>query len=155
MNRLSSGPDLESPARRRSRDAQGFSLMEAIVATVIAVLAAIGLAYTFGVGRGNINRFEVARAADAIAQARMEWLSSLALSDAGSDSLTVAGSYAAPPESLDLNGATVVSERWIVEPAPSTVPSNIRDNLTRVTVEVAWNMGSMPDTARYSRLFAR
>src|SRR2546426_12733052 len=37
---------------------QGFSLIEAVVATVIAALAVVGLAHTFGLGRAFINRFE-------------------------------------------------------------------------------------------------
>ena len=44
----------------------GFSLMEAIVATAIAVIAVLGLAYSFGQGRAMIGRYEISRAAQRI-----------------------------------------------------------------------------------------
>ena len=37
-------------------DQNGFSLIEALTATVIAVFAVLGLAYTFSVGRGQVSR---------------------------------------------------------------------------------------------------
>ena len=49
--------------------------MEVVVATVVAVVAVLALAYTFGTGRGLVNRYEAARVALAAAQRRMESLS--------------------------------------------------------------------------------
>jgi len=42
---------------------RGFSLAEALTGATISVIAVMGLAYSFGVGRGLVNRYEVARAA--------------------------------------------------------------------------------------------
>ena len=64
--------------RRRIADAGrsgvGFSLMEVIVATLIATIAITGLAYTFGLGRSFIDRYELSRAALAAAQGKVEAL---------------------------------------------------------------------------------
>jgi hypothetical protein len=149
-------PHPDDPACRRCTGAQGFSLLEAIAATVIAVLAAIGLAYTFGIGRGNINRLEVARAAEGRAQARMEFLTVLAQTRPGlGDSLTQIGTHPSTAIPFDVAGQVVGSEYWRVEAAPPSIPANIRGNMTLVTVEVAYTLGGLADTSRYSRLFGR
>ena len=46
-----------------SHETRGFSLIEVLVALVIAVIAILGLAHTFGAGRGLINRYDTAREA--------------------------------------------------------------------------------------------
>ncbi len=147
-------PASDNPARRGIRDARGFSLMEAIVATVIAVLAAIGLAYTFGIGRGNINRFEAARLADARAQGRMEFLNVLMESQPASESLLV-GVHPATPVPFYYHGLQVGTEYWRVDAAPDSVPAAVRGQMSLLTVEVAWSLGGLRDTARYSRVFGR
>ena len=48
--------------------------MEALTAATISVIAVLGLAYSFGVGRGMVNRYEVAHAALGEAQAQLEAL---------------------------------------------------------------------------------
>src|SRR6186997_61059 len=58
----------------RIANERGFSLIEVIVATVIAVIAVVGLAHSFGVGRGLIDRHENARDALGLAQQRVEYL---------------------------------------------------------------------------------
>ena len=64
------------PVRRLLvRGERGVGLMEVIVATIVAVVAILALAYTFGTGRGLVNRYEAARVALAAAQRRMEMLS--------------------------------------------------------------------------------
>src|SRR5262245_55276546 len=90
-------------------DEAGFSLIEVMVASVIAILAFIGLAYTFSTGRGFINRFEVRRAAVAAARARLETLAS----DPGSPDLTITP----PPHtaSFVVDGKTLGQEQWTVE----------------------------------------
>ena len=130
---------------------RGFSLIEAIVATLIATIAVIGLAYTFGLGRSFIDRFEVSRAALAAAQARMEAL------------------VAAPPGSLDLttgahnedfavDGLVFGQIHWDVgfrdDPADGLSPgdTNPRD-LKLITVEVSYRQGTAADTLRLSKLF--
>ena len=46
---------------------------------LIASIAVLGLAYTFGVGRGMVNRYEIARAALGGAQDPLELCTSLPL----------------------------------------------------------------------------
>jgi Tfp pilus assembly protein PilV len=144
-----------NPARRDFRDARGFSLVEAVVATVIAVIAALGLAYTFGIGRGNVNRFEAARMADARAQGQMEYLAVLLQDRPNSDSLKVGGPYPAAAIPVTYHGAVVGTEYWRVEDAPATVPAAVRPNMSLLTVEVAWSLGGVADTARYTRLIRK
>src|SRR5689334_2363201 len=46
-----------------ARDNQrGLGLFEVVAGTLIATIAVLGLAYSFGVGRGMIDRYQVARA---------------------------------------------------------------------------------------------
>src|SRR4029077_10263860 len=54
-------------------DQRGFSLIEAVVATVIAVVAVIGMAHSFGMGRALISRYEIGRVALGTVQRRMEF----------------------------------------------------------------------------------
>jgi hypothetical protein len=129
---------------------RGFSLIEAITATVIATVAVIGLAYSFSQGRSLIDRFEVARAALGTAQARMERLSFLSL---GSDSL-VEGSHPATPNDFDFEGRTLGSESWRVEPFDDPTTADA-DDMKRVTVTVTYQMGSMSDSVALQRLFRR
>lgn len=117
-----------------------------MVAAVIAVLAVIGLAHTFGLGRAFINRFEVARAALGAAQERLELLQ-----------VTPRSSADFSPDSLHVRpfthfGRQVGTEEWAVtwydDPAmPGT------NDLKRVTVTVRWIQGSLADSLSLSRLF--
>jgi hypothetical protein len=142
------------PVRRVTRDARGFSLMEAIVATVIAVIAALGMAYTFGIGRSNINRFEVARTADALAQSRMDFLGVIADENPLSDSLHL-GSHPAVTNAFRYHGVVMGQEYWRVEPSPSSLPATIRNDVMRVTTVVTWTMGGFADSAAYTRIMAK
>ncbi len=136
------------------RDCRGFSLMEAVVATVIAVVAALGLAYSFGIGRSNVNRFEVARSADALAQSRMEMIGVLADVRPTSDSLHL-GLHPSPTNDFRYHGQPIGHESWRVEPSPNTLPAAIRPNLVRVTATVAWTLGGLTDSVTYTRLVAK
>ncbi len=124
----------------------GFSLVEAIVATVIATIAVVGLAHSFGLGRSFINRYETARAALGVAQRRLETL------HAGSDptvNLATGIPHLAP---FDHGGHRVGSEEWNVswydDPA-TTEPHDLK----LVTVRVFWSQGTIPDTVTLTRLF--
>lgn len=118
-----------------------------MVAMIIAILAVVGLAYSFGLGRSFINRFEIARAALAVAQQRHESLFSLPRSATEFD----ADSIHVRPFS---HGAREVGEeRWQVTwyNDPSTT---LRANdLKLVTVTVRWLQGSVPDSVNLSRLY--
>jgi Tfp pilus assembly protein PilV len=132
---------LPSRTSPRSPDERGFSLMEAIVGTVIATIAVTGLAYSFGTGRALIHRYEVGRAALGAAQARMEWLSTLPLASLSDSS--VAFVY---------RGATLGSEAWTVTPFddPLTVANHDMD---QVSVTVTWGSGANQQSIAMTRLF--
>lgn len=128
----------------------GFSLIEALTATVIAVLAVLGLAYTFGVGSGLISRFEVARVALGQAEGRMERLLLLADAEPASDSLVVG--YSSPTAPFACAGVTVGSMGWRVESYDDPdIPGST--DLRRVVVCVRWNT-SGPDSVQFSHLIA-
>src|SRR5438477_8007775 len=105
-----------NPSVIRSRVAEGFSLIEVMVAAVIAVIAVMGLAFTFSAGRGMIDRYATARDALAAAEQRMERLSILGLKDPLNpdlDALPGPGKLHGPfPRTL--NGNTTGTEQWTV-----------------------------------------
>jgi len=128
----------------------GFSLIEAIVATVIATIAVVGLAHTFGLGRSFINRFEVARAALGVAQQRLEILHTEPRTS-DSFSMDSLGLHIRP---FNHGGREIGTEEWIVswynDPDPTTAPAN---DLKQVTVRVCWSHGTIADTVALTRLF--
>ncbi|MBI1798993.1 MAG: hypothetical protein HYR73_04845 [Candidatus Eisenbacteria bacterium] len=126
---------------------RGFSMMEAIVATVIAVIAVLGLAYSFGEGRALIGQYETSRAALAAAQGCLDSLSVLPPSD-GAFGVTP------PPHSKPfmLGGQTIGLVQWDVLAYPDSIDTNPFD-LKQVTVTVSLTAGSMPSSIRLSRLF--
>jgi Tfp pilus assembly protein FimT len=132
------------PMRRALHlDERGFSLMEAIVGMVIATIAVIGLAYSFGTGRALINRYEIGRAALGVAQARMEVLGTLA-----------PASITAGTQPFVYQGETMGTETWTVAPYddPLTVAS---DDMRQVTVTVTWGSGVNQQAISVTRLFRR
>lgn len=131
-------------------DQQGFSLIEALTATVIAVIAVLGLAYTFSVGRGQVNRYEVARAALGEAEGRMEQLLFVADARPASDSL-VPG-YRSPVAAFTYAGATLGTAWWHVDAYDDPVLPQSSD-LRRLVVCVRWNT-SVPDSIQLSQLLA-
>jgi hypothetical protein len=123
--------------------------MEAIVATVVAVLAVIGLAHTFGLGHGFIDGFSASRAALGEAQRRMEWLA--AYSD--SADLFTNGYHPASPIPLNVPGVVQGSVRWRVEPYDDPITGAITDDMRRVTMFVVYRTMSTQDTVSVVRLF--
>jgi hypothetical protein len=120
--------------------------MEAIVATIISVIAILGLAHSFGVGRGFIERYAVGRAALSAAQGRMEALSVLPPS---SDSLATNGFFVQP---FNFRGAEAGTVEWRIEPYDDPVVPGT-PNLDKVTVVARWGPASDRDSLRLSRLF--
>ena len=134
----------DGPARAQLGPERGISLVEAIVATVIATIAVMGLAYSFGNARGLVNRYEVARVALAAAQRRMELLAVL---PATSDSLQVNRTFAGD---VVVDGAIVAHETWTITPYadPAGVPG-----LKRVAVTISWGGATAAETIQLARLF--
>jgi len=126
---------------------RGFSLMEALTGATISVIAVLGLAYSFGVGRGLVNRYEVARAALGEAQSQLESLRLLRPGDP-----TLAFGYVSPPTPFRYEGATLGNSNWRVlaydEPSlPGT------RNLKRVVVTVRWQQDARTDSVSLERLW--
>jgi len=136
--------------RSRQTEQGGFSLIEALTATVIAVFAVLGLAYTFSVGRGQVSRFEVARAALGAAEDRIERLLLLADANPASDSLAVGYRSATAP--FTYAGGTIGTVWWHVDPYDDPdLPEN--PDLRRLVVCVRWST-SVPDSVQFSQLLA-
>lgn len=132
-------PWAERACRARPGPERGFSLIEAIAATVIATIAVMGLAYSFGNARGLVNRYETARVALAAAQRRME---SLAVLRAGDPLLT--GTHTEDVTT----GAVVVHVSWTATPYPDPLGPGLK----QVAVAVTWD-GAAADSIRLTRLF--
>lgn len=127
---------------------RGFSLMEALTAATISVIAVLGLAYSFGVGRGMVNRYEVARAALGEAQSQLEALTILPKNDP-----TLALGYAAALTPFRYEGITVGSSYWRVvgydEPHLAGAV-----NLKRVVMTVRWKSDARTDSLSLERLWS-
>jgi hypothetical protein len=143
---------LSTRARRRGerlQDESGFSIMEAMVATVIAVIAVIGLAHSFGLGRAFVDKFEIGRMAMSVATARREALSVLP-STAPDFAI---GNHPAAPLPFNLEGAPIGTETWRVSWFDDPVTPGTTTDLRRVTVVVAWGQGIDADSVSMTRLF--
>jgi hypothetical protein len=129
-------------------DERGLGLFEVMAGTVIATLAVLGLAYTFGVGRGLIDRYEVARSALGEAQHVIDSLSVVAPANLapGSRSFEIAGVHA---------GTT----RWTVTPVDdpldglaSSSPADPNPvDYYLVAIEVDFGTGTQFDHVQLSR----
>jgi hypothetical protein len=128
-------------------DERGFSLAEALTAATISVIAVLGLAYSFGVGRGLVNRYEVARAALGEAQSQVEAMQLVAPSDP-----TKAIGYVSPPTPFIYEGKTLGSSSWrVVAYNDPTLPSTV--NLKRVIMTVRWMRDAQSDSVSLERLW--
>jgi len=122
--------------------------MEVVVATVIAVIAVVALAYSFGMGRGLVNQYEVARIALAAAQRRMETLS------AGPVTATDLALGLHGPLDVQVDGRTVARESWTVEAYDDPADGLHGDlDLKQVTATVSWGRTSPNETVTLTRLF--
>jgi Tfp pilus assembly protein PilV len=125
----------------------GFSLMEAVVATVVATVAVMALAYSFGDARGLVDRYGSARVALAAAQRRMEILSVL---DANAPELQAGTTHQAD---VVVDGATVARESWTVIAFDDPANGAGQADLKQVTVTVSWGTGTSADQVQLTRLF--
>ncbi len=139
-----SEPIRVGPALGSSR---GIGLVEIMVATVIAVVAVVALAYTFGTGDGLVDRYAAARQALAAAQRRIEILGALPPSD---PAVQLGSTHQAE---VQIDGATVARETWSVEGWDDPADGRIGDvDLKLVWVSVRFGTGAA-DTIGLHRLF--
>jgi Tfp pilus assembly protein PilV len=137
-------------ARAHARSPEsGFSIMEAVVATLIATIAVLGLASSFGSARGLVDRYAEARVALAAAQRRMEILSVL---DANAPELQIGTAHQAD---VVVDNAIVARESWTIaafdDPANGTGAG--QTDLKQVTVTVSWGAGAPAEQVQLVRLF--
>ena len=133
-------------------DQRGFSLVEAVAGTALAILAIVALAHTFATGRGLIDRYEVARAALGVAQRRLEILTTRPPASlvVGQDSTL---SFVFKGQAV---GVEFWSVRWVDERIDSLGGSDLDGNpndTKRVQVRVSWGSAFDADTVRLERLF--
>jgi hypothetical protein len=135
-------------AVRVSGDERGLGLFEVIAGTVIATLAVLGLAYTFGIGRGLIDRYEVARCALGEAQHLI-------------DSLSVVrpGNLTAGNRPFQIVGTSAGVSSWTVDPvddpldgtSTSAPPDASPVDFYRLTVQVDFGLGGIADRVQLTR----
>ena len=126
-------------------------LMEVVVATIIAIIAVIALAYSFGAGRGLVNQYEVARIALAAAQRRMETLS--ALPDTAAE-LQLGSHPSSGTDPVQVDGRTVARESWTVVAYDDPADGLHGDlDFKQVTATVSWGRGGPNETVTLTRLF--
>ena len=110
----------------------------------LADFRVLGLAYTFGLGRGQVDRYEIARAALGTAENRLERLLLLAERTPASDSLAVG--YRSPAFPFEHSGIARGTQWWHVDPYDDpNVPGSV--DLRRIVVCVRWN-ASVPDSVQ-------
>jgi len=145
--------DQAASSRIPQRGADGFSLIEVLVSILITVISVVGLASLFGNGRALINHYEVARAANGVAQQRFELLGRTGTSG----DLSI-GSHPSTPNPFVYGGATIGTESWTVawydDPIDRTgVADSNPNDLKLVAVSVKWGQGAQADSVRLTRLF--
>jgi hypothetical protein len=141
------GPPAPRTRDGSSRGERGVGLMEIIVATVIAVIAILALAYTFGTGSGLVGRYAGARVGLAAAQRRLEILSTL---PASAPELQL---HSVHLNDIQLEGGTVARETWTVNAWDDPADGVSGDvDLKRVRVNVRFGQGPN-DTLSLTRLF--
>jgi hypothetical protein len=127
---------------------RGIGLFEVIAGTLIATIAVIGLAYSFGVGRGLIDRYQVARAALGEVQHRMDSLTTVRPVDLRDTVFT---------DPFDLGttiGSTTTTITWADDPADGLYPTDTDSfDVKRATVDVSWTLAGMSDHLRLERVF--
>jgi hypothetical protein len=133
---------------------RGIGLMEIIVATLIATVAVLGLAYTIGSGRGLVNRYEIARGGLAEAQRRLEMLTALSSTNAPELTIPAGLPGVSFTEPFVWRGATVGVTAWDVDwitDVMDSIPNN--HSLRKVTVRVTWATGADSDAVTLQRYF--
>lgn len=133
----------------RPLDERGIGLAEVVASTLIATLAVIGLAYSFGIGRGLIDRYQVARLALSRAQLLVDSLGTRRPGELlnGSQPFWLPGN--APPG----------IETWVItpvdDPIDGTQAMGTDDqpvDLQHIHVVVSWRLGGAVDSMGLDRI---
>jgi hypothetical protein len=122
-----------------------------MTATVIAVIAVVGLAHSFAVGRTLIDRYAAARAALTFAQGELERLTSLAAPghNPAHQDLTTGTHVRSPAISLQSRAA---NETWRIDEVDDPVNGTGGPfDYKRATVIITWNYGGVTDSVTLSR----
>jgi len=121
--------------------------VEALTAASISVIAVLGLAHSFGMGRALVDRYEIARVALSEAQSQLEAMTLMPTSDP-----TLAVGYVSPLTPFRYQGATLGTQYWRVvgydEPHMTGVT-----NLRRVIMTVRWKQADRSDSLSLERLW--
>ncbi len=135
--------------------------MEVVVASLIATVAVVGLAYTFGMGRGFIDRYETGRAAMAIAEGQLD---RIAVTGSNDTLVTPVDAPLTPIDGLHKHmsyfsaggpplGTLYWTLQWFDDPADGTGTDDPDpDDLRQATVTAVFRQGSMTDSVSVSRL---
>ena len=155
--------------RRRSRTpwppdavSPGFTLAEVLVALFITVIAVTGLAHTFGVGRGLIDRYATGRDALATAQRRMEMLRMLSMREQAvinpEPDLTI-GVHGTFPVQLNatINGSEQWTVTWVDDPSDGLggADTDGGNDYKRATVDISWAQSGATDKVELSADFLK
>jgi len=150
MSPASAAPGPVPGVLRHTRPGQGergIGLFEVVAGTVVATIAVLGLAYSFGIGRGLVDRYQVARRALGRAQFIV-------------DSLVVEAPHlvANGSEPFWIDGRSIGTTRWTVswvdDPVDDVAGSDANpQDLRLLEIEVGWQLGPSGDTLRVSRIF--
>jgi type II secretory pathway pseudopilin PulG len=137
-----------------SERSAGFSLIEVMVAGVVAVIAVLGLAYSFSTGRGMIDRYATARDALEAAQSKLDFLAMEAVKDPATADLNV-GNHGPYPRALNgnLTGRVSWSVVWVDDLVDNFPPDQDPNDYKRAVVTVSWKQGSLPEQVSISRSF--
>jgi len=121
--------------------------VEALTAATISVIAVLGLAHSFGMGRALVDRYEIARAALSEAQSQLEAMTLMPTSDP-----TLAVGYVSPLTPFQYQGSAIGTEYWRVVgyDEPHMTGAN---NLRRVIMTVRWTQADRIDSLSLERLW--
>ena len=146
-----------SAARARRSSLSAFTLIETIVATMLAGIMLptlfAGLAYCFSLVQASRENL---RATQILVQ-RMEAVRLSpynALSNPTAYPTNVS-EYYSPSGQTNWNRGTVYTVTYKCEPGPSTLPPSYRSNIVLVTVTAAWNSGKTQQTRSMQSYVAR
>ena len=122
-----------------------------IASTLIAALAVIGLAYSFGIGRGLIDRYQYARNALGQVSGVLDSLTTLNLPLTTPSSVTRSFFVDGMPV-----GTLTYATSWVDDPADGMSPADPdKNDLRRVVVRAEWDRNGVHDEIEIERMAVR